>query len=75
MVLLTLFNVVIKPGAGVIASSSYPMVDGFVALFGESTRKNFILYEYPAQFFNFLAMQWCLSRQTWALSRGVFTLT
>lgn len=74
-IFLTLFNVLIPPGTGIMAKSLYPMVDGFAAFFNldkDKGKLHLIFYEYPSQIFNLLAMLWCVSRQTWALSRGIF---
>ena len=62
------------PGTGLIAASYYPMVDAFAAIFNLSKewKRVSILYEYPCLIFNLTAMLWCISRQTWTLSRAGF---
>ncbi|KXS19225.1 hypothetical protein M427DRAFT_472035, partial [Gonapodya prolifera JEL478] len=69
-VLLTVFNVLVLPGAYVMGSSNYPMVDVFASIFGESYRRRYILFLLPAYTANLLGMLWSASRQTWALSRA-----
>jgi ethanolamine permease len=66
---LTYFNVLVPPGAGVIASSPYPMVDVIAAKAGEDWRKTAILIMFPSLIVNISGMLWCASRQGWALSR------
>ncbi|KAJ3227625.1 hypothetical protein HK099_001132 [Clydaea vesicula] len=70
-VLLTLTNVLVPPGMGTIISSIYPMVESILAITKiESKAHYFILFQLPALWINLLAMLWCATRQTWALSRA-----
>ncbi|KAJ3287025.1 hypothetical protein HK104_008786 [Borealophlyctis nickersoniae] len=69
-VLFTLFAVLVPPGAGANAQASYPAVSLLQAMWGDAGAKVGYVMQIPSLTANLLAMLWCASRQTWALSRA-----
>ena len=70
MILLSLFNVMVMPGAQAIGESAYPISTILGAIFGGKAENLGSLLILPSTFANLLGMLWCSSRQTWALSRA-----
>jgi amino acid transporter len=70
MVLLSIFNVLVMPGAQAQGGADYPCVAMITALYGAKAGQVSYLLILPSTFANLLGMLWCSSRQTWALSRA-----